>query len=165
MTKEKESLNTKLKLYKSIVAINQTLLYLKSALEKSIEIGQKHDTDMILTSQKLDFYKEDLEEIKGCIRTIDKSLFSLNIQLDFKEKEDRQEKKDLQKEIDKNKTKPFWDKIIDSTTIFLKNSRWIAIILLVLIAILAIKGGFISVSDIFNWIKTNFHINAVNIGS
>jgi hypothetical protein len=152
MTKEKESLNTKLKLYKSVVAINQTLLYLKSALEKSIEIGQKHDTDMILTSQKLDFYKEDLEEIKGCIRTIDKSLSSLNIQLDFKEK-------------DKNKTKPFWDKIIDSTTIFLKNSRWIAIILLVLIAILAIKGGFISVSDIFNWIKTNFHINAVNIGS
>jgi hypothetical protein len=166
MTKEKkEDLNTKLKLYKSITAISQTLLYLKSALEKSIEIGQKHDTDICLTNQKLDFYKEDLNDMREGIRIIEKTLASLNIQLDFKEKENREEKREFQKVIEGNKKKPIWDRVIDSSTLFLKNSRWIAIILLVLIAFLAIKGGFISISDIFSWIKTNFHISTVNIGS
>jgi pantothenate kinase-related protein Tda10 len=162
MTKQKqdeEDLNTKLKLYKSITAISQTLLYLKYTLEKSIEISQKHNTDITLTNQKLDFYKDDMNEIKECVRAIEKTLSSLNIQLDFKEKEDRQEKKNLQKEIENNKKIPFWDHLVDSFTLFMTNSKWIAIILLIFVVILAINSNFISTTDIFSWIKTNFHIN------
>ena len=125
-------------LYKNLSNISTTLSHFKDMLKILSDTTIKNTTDTQLIKDNICDLKQSINKINDIITDIEKAINMLNIQLDYKEKI-------IHKEIKTN----FIKKIIELISLFFKNSKWLAYILIMIIILIAI---FFSKEKIFDFV-------------
>lgn len=135
-------------LSKTLANISNTVMSFKDMMSDIIDMFGKQGTDISLLNQKIDFMKEQIKDIEGCIKEFNTKITQLTIQTDFKEKIDfkstqaeiKKAKDELTKQeikLKKENKSKILDKLWSILTELIKNSKWVAIILFILLAVSA----------------------------
>lgn len=140
---------------KSLGNLNSTLKTLCDNTKNLTDAISKQSTNIQLVDQKIDFLKDITDKISDVVMEVKEKVTILTRQMDYKETKEFKEKKieeQIQKKDEVEKKKFSWSGFGDGFKIFMKNSKWIFFILLILILGLLLSLKVVEWKDVKHYV-------------